>query len=377
MTLPKLFHLSARASKFHARIFQPRYEALRASVQQTPLVLMLWGPRRRSDDWSRKRMEMRDELLRLGHTVYFSEELGIPATASTQKGVEFLPSEMADLIIVMQSSYDPIGAVRHFVEFRVIDAKMLMFIDETAPDQRLYQHALNVLHSLYDNIHTYKYPDDILENHLFSKVLERVTVMQMVKYRAIQNVSHWGLRSYNYETQFGGVKNLAVQPFDHNLLELYRNHREEVIVLTNPGSLFLLALVNHLGDTTIDDLASETGLKVDALRQELGILLNGEMLSETDGVLTPARFGKHLVSSVDMVAADNTRLTAPAPATRLQDQVSLLARLSVGFTVIALLVVAVWYSIGISGRNLPFSVAPSNTPPHASPVPTLTITPTH
>jgi hypothetical protein len=117
-------------------------------------------------------------------------------------------------------------------------------------------------------------------------------------------------------------------------------------------------------------------LKVDALRQELGILLNGEMISETDGALAPARFGKHLVSSVDMVAADNIRLTAPAPATRMQDQVSLLARLSVGFTVIALLVVAVWYSIGISGRNLPFSVAPSNTPPRASPVPTLTIIPT-
>jgi len=260
----------------------------------------------------------------------------------------------------------------------VIDAKMIMFVDETAPDQRLYQHALNVLHSLYDNIHTYKYPDDILANRLFDLILGRVAVLQMVKFRAIQDVSHWGLRSYNYEAEFGGMQPITVQPFNHNLLELYRNHREEVQVLTNPGSLFLLTYINYLGTVNVETLASETGMKVDTLRQELSILLSGEMITEASGALVPARFGKHLINSIDMVATEEMAPTTirQAPAVRnRQREFSLAMRWGTAMATIAILVVAVWYALGITGRNLPFSVSPTDTS-RATPVPTLTLTPT-
>ena len=282
---------------------------------------------------------------------------------------------MADLVLVIQSSFDPIGAVRHFVEFRVIDTKMMMFIDETAPDQRLYQHALNVLQSLYNNIHYYKYPDDITESHLFNTVLNRVAVMQMVKFRAIQNTSHWGLRSYNYEVEVGGTHNQAAQPFDHNLLELYRNHREEVEVLTNPGSLFLLAYIHYLGNANINTLASEIGMPVATLRQDLGILFTGEMIAETDGILSATRFGKHLVSSVDMATTEATLQTRRSPTVRFQREFSLAMRLGTAMATLALLFVAGWYALGIPGRNLPFSVTPTETVPRGTPVPTMTVTP--
>lgn len=375
MTLANHFQLNGRAAKFYSRVFLPKYTALQDSVRQTPLVIMLWGPRRRSDDWSRKRMDWRDALQQLGHTVFFSEELGNPTSAMTKKGVEFLSSEMADLVVVIQSSYDPIGAVRHFVEFRVIDAKMLLFIDETAPDQRLYEHALQVLHSLYHNIHTYKYPDDLIENHLFDRLMERVAVMQMAKYRAIQNVSHWGLRAVHAEPGFGRTSNITVQPFDHNLLELYRNHRAEVDVLTNPGSLFLLAYINSMGSIHHDTLAGETGMRLDTLRQELAVLLSGEMITEVDGIVVAARFGKHLIHSVDMVSADNVILPRKVGAFRLQRDLSLATRLGSAMAMVAVVGVAMWYALTVQERYLPISFTPTNPPPARTATPTLVISP--
>jgi len=72
---------------------------------------------------------------------FFSEQLGVPIAAIIKKGVEFLQSETADVIVTLQSSYDAVGAVRHFSEFRVVDSRILLFIDAAAPDERLYDRA--------------------------------------------------------------------------------------------------------------------------------------------------------------------------------------------------------------------------------------------
>lgn len=187
--------LSPRAQQFFDQVFKPRYDALQQAVRQTPLVILVWGPGASAGDLYQKRLQIRDRLRELGHAAVFSEELegGAPAGAS-QKGIEFLQAQAADLIVVMQTSYGSVAEVHDFASFRVVNFKMLIFVDERAQDGYSYRGALTELKTLYGNVETFKYPDDITQCHLLGKVLEKVGVLQMVKYRDQQNAASWSAR---------------------------------------------------------------------------------------------------------------------------------------------------------------------------------------
>jgi hypothetical protein len=186
--------LSPRAQQYFDQVFKPKYDALQQAVRQTPLVILVWGPGASAADLYKKRLQIRDELRRLGHVALFSEDLegGSPESMS-QKGIEFLQAQAADFIVVMQTSFGSVAEVHDFAEHRVINFKMLIFIDERATDGYSYRGALTELKTLYNNVETYKYPQDITECHLLTKVLEKVNVLQMVKYRATENAKSWGL----------------------------------------------------------------------------------------------------------------------------------------------------------------------------------------
>ena len=186
--------LSPRAKEYFNTVFKLKYEQLQQAVKQTPLAILVWGPGASAGDLYQKRLQIRDELRRRGHAALFSEELEDSApTSLSQKGIEFLQAQAADLIVVMQASYGSVAEVHDFAEHRVINFKLLIFIDERATDGYSYHGALSELKALYNNIETYKYPDDITQCHLLTKVLEKVNVLQMVKYRAAENAKSWGL----------------------------------------------------------------------------------------------------------------------------------------------------------------------------------------
>ncbi len=186
--------LSPRAKEYFVNVFKPKYDALQNSVKQTPLAILVWGPGASAGDLYQKRLQIRDELRRRGHAAFFSEELeGNSPDSLSQKGIEFLQAQAADLIVVMQASYGSVAEVHDFAEHRVINFKMLIFIDEKATDGYSYRGALAELKTLYNNVETYKYPEDIVQCHLLTKVIEKVNVLQMVKYRAVENAKSWGL----------------------------------------------------------------------------------------------------------------------------------------------------------------------------------------
>ncbi len=194
MAIPQPVPLSPRAQEYFSQVFKPKYASLQQAVQQTPLAILVWGPGASAGDLYRKRAQIRDELRRGGHAAFFSEELeGTSPTSLSQKGIEFLQAQAADLIVVMQASYGSVAEVHDFAEQRVISFKMLIFIDEKATDGYSYRGALAELKTLYNNVETYKYPEDIVQCHLLTKVLEKVNVLQMVKYRAIESARSWGL----------------------------------------------------------------------------------------------------------------------------------------------------------------------------------------
>ncbi len=358
---PKTLRLDPRAQKFYTQIFSPVYDSVINAVSRTPLVVMLWGPRHRSREWSQRRQEIRTELERLGHTAFFSEQLGVPVTAASRKGVEFLQSEAADLIVVVQSLYGVVGGVNHFVEFRLADAKMLLFIDHAAADHNLYARALAELQARYNNVDTFDPQEEPSRNTLLKKIAAKVSLMQMVKYRALQSASRWGLRSEDYT--FGAARPQGnVQPFRYNLLELYREHRNEIDVLNDPVALFVLALVNHLNRTTLAELAGEIAFPPAGLSPQIEALERAEMLIKAGGMIETTGFGEHFLNSLGFPASPPASIVVAPPPLIKWDRVSAMATgAGIALATIVLLFLAALYGASITQKQAPLELTPVTT----------------
>lgn len=192
MAIPQTVPLSPRAQQYFDQVYKPRFEAFQNAVKQVSLAILVWGPGESAGDLYRKRLQIRDELRRLGHCAVFSEELtGMNPMNYSQKGIEFLQARSSDFIVVMQCSYGSVAEVHDFANFSVISHKMLIFIDQAAEDGYSYQGALAELKILYNNVETYKYPEDIVQCHLLKKILVKVNALQMVRYREQTNPPSW------------------------------------------------------------------------------------------------------------------------------------------------------------------------------------------
>ncbi len=367
MILSKAFSHS-RTSEFYAQFFKPRFDAFQRTVQQTPLVIMLWGPRQRTRLWSNKRQQIRDNLRRMGHTVFFSEQLGVPLAAITKKGVEFLQSETADLIIVLQSSYDTVGAVQHFAEFRVVGSKMLLFIDAAAPDERLYRRALDDLTVCYNNVASFNFPDDVVQDNLTIKIVEKVNVMQLVKYCANKKEHGWRLGGDGV-----GVPRTAggeVQPFRYNLLELYRDHRDEIDVLADSAAMFVLAYTNYTGTITVKALAHQVGLAETLLQSVLVPLLRSQMMIQRDDVLTVTGFGQRTLTSMGLVGMMAPPVQTQTPAFALPRVTFNVRSVGMAFAAVLLFFALMFYWSNTTQTQLPLEYTPTR------PAATRTATPT-
>jgi hypothetical protein len=372
MTLPSTIRLSPRAREFYSQVFQIKYARMQSAARQTPVVIMLWGPRYGSNDWSRKRIEIHDELRRLGHQVFFSEEVGVPTALMFKKGVEYLQSDTADVIVVLQSSYGVIGEVRHFVDFRVVNARMLLFVDETASDYRLYERALAEMKSLYDNAETYRYPEDLIGNDLIERIARKISVLQMVKHRAIQSAHSWAL--WHGERNDAARAGKTAQPFRHNLLELYREHREEIDVLTDEASLFILAWLNHAGDVTAANLPRDVAMEPTLLSQRLALLGRGGMILELNGLLTSSRNGKRLLDEYGLIAPP-AAAPPPRPVVVKRDrEIAVAAGVGVAFAALILMVMAFLYGANLVQNRLPLALTPASAT--SAPARTVPATPT-
>ncbi len=187
--------MSPRARRYFEEEFIPRYRDLQAEIRRTPLVILIWGPGESGGELYKKRLRIRDALRMKGHAAIFSEEVpgGAIDIPMSLKGQEFLQAHAADFVIVIQASYGSVAEVHDFAEFRVIAFKLLIFIDEKAQDGYSYQGALKELRALYGNVETYQYPRDITECTLLDKVMQRVEVLQVTKWRAFQSARGWRL----------------------------------------------------------------------------------------------------------------------------------------------------------------------------------------
>jgi hypothetical protein len=151
-------------------------------------MILVWGPGMGAHDLYgkrifKKRQQIRDELRRRGHAAFFSEELeGRGDKGKSIKAIEFAQAQAADLIVVMDASYGSVAEVHDFAPSRVVNFKMLVFIDESAKDGYSYRGALKDLDEAYDNVKTFKYPEDIVDCHLLGRILKKVDALQRLAY---------------------------------------------------------------------------------------------------------------------------------------------------------------------------------------------------
>jgi hypothetical protein len=93
----------------------------------------------------------------------------------------------------------------------------------------------------------------------------------------------------------------ATAPLPYNLLELYRQHRDEVDALTDQTSLFILAYTNELMSVEIDALAGDLNLSLNALRAKLTPLLRGQLMREEKDALIVTALGRRVLAELGFI----------------------------------------------------------------------------
>lgn len=311
--LQKSIQLSSSAMQFYREVFKPKYDALYRAASETPLVVLMWGP---SGDWYPQRLQIRDKLAERGHQVSFREDLGISSGLVAQRAMDLIPGSgfSTDVAIVIQSAYSAIGEVQHFAEFRVVETRMLIFVDESAKDRRSYLPSIAQLQLLYNNIETFKSPEEIVKGRVLEMVLDKVALFQMVKYVAQKSARRWGLNLQNYAV---GARSEDLRVFPFNLLELNRVHRTEIDLLKDETALFLLALIHHTQGSSYKVLTRDAGLMGPSLQRRLTPLLTSRMLAEEDGMLQVTPLGTTVLNELDLPVPQRPaelRVPVAAPA---------------------------------------------------------------
>lgn len=197
-----LVPISPRAKAHYERVFEPKFNALNQAIHQVPLVILLWGPGSAMKELYEVRLALADELKRRGHAVFLGEDLkSAPTHSASLQGIDILPSHDVDLIVAMQPAYGVIANEQSFIEHYVVDAKMLVLVDQAARDAYAYRNSITELKTLYDNVDTYRFTEDIVQHGLIERVLDKVERLQVVKYRALTGAETWGLLT-NLEGSF-------------------------------------------------------------------------------------------------------------------------------------------------------------------------------
>lgn len=161
-----------------------------SDIETTPLVILVWGPGESGGDIFQKRVQIRQMLRERGDVALFSEELdeACKGFAGSSRAKELIQAHRADFIIVLYSSPGSIAEVHDFGGFlKVLGTKMLVFVDSRHINGYGYTGLLSELKAEFNNVHHYKYPEDIAECHLMAAVDEKLGRLRIAKWWAAQS----------------------------------------------------------------------------------------------------------------------------------------------------------------------------------------------
>lgn len=153
------------------------------------LRVLIFGPAPSNSDIYAKRLQIRNLLEKLGHVVHYGEDVCTPdilfKTGLNLSVAELIQARKYDYIVVLMTSPGTIGEVHDFAGKREFATRMMICVD--AQHQLGYsgQGILRIFEGLNGKIDWFRYPIDVTDCHLASRILDQVAKVAESK--------HWEL----------------------------------------------------------------------------------------------------------------------------------------------------------------------------------------
>jgi len=125
-----VIHLHPNAHSLEKKI-REKIEREERKLSEIAVSILIWGPSPDSEGpFARLRIEIREELQRMGHLPAFSEEYVVKGKYST-KIQQSIHAPLFDLIFSIPCSYGAIAEIHDFMQDPRLNKKMIIFIDAT------------------------------------------------------------------------------------------------------------------------------------------------------------------------------------------------------------------------------------------------------
>ncbi len=169
------------------KVVQDIRTLLRNSIDSVKLNILVFGPRvtplsseERTRNLQLKRIQIKEELERLGHNSKYAEELVDPSLGNMMMQEELLMREY-DLIVALVGSPGTIMEAGFISKSPQLANKAQLFMDADHTDGAVAE-GCRLAEELGAYFKEYSYPDDLTLCHLLSFVKERVAKAQKIRY---------------------------------------------------------------------------------------------------------------------------------------------------------------------------------------------------
>lgn len=153
--------------------------------KRSKLKVLIWGPGPSDEVLYKKRCEIREQLIRLGHQADFSETVWTPqkleASGLNLTVAEYLQSKSYDYIICIMASPGSIGEVHDFAKDKYIACKMMICLDESHKSGYSAHGTLRIFEGQNGKIDWFENPIDIKKCYLSGRVLQHIQKVNEAK----------------------------------------------------------------------------------------------------------------------------------------------------------------------------------------------------
>ena len=143
-----------------------------------PLNVLIFGPGPSDNEIYKKREEIRDKIIELGHIAYFGEECcsleQLSSNGLNLTVAEYVLAKNFDYIICLMASPGSIGEVHDFAKDKEIAIKMMICIDKDHNEGYSAHGTLRIFQGYNGKIDWFEYPKDIIECHLKTRVVYQI-----------------------------------------------------------------------------------------------------------------------------------------------------------------------------------------------------------
>lgn len=176
--------LTEAAKKSRALFLKKRAHFLKRR-ESISLNVVVWGQHPKStSEVGKKRKEIKQELIKLGHNVVFSEELAVEGAYISLKAYELADAHAADVIIALVEDSAALSETHEFGPYRNIAPKFLVLAPTKYQDS---YSGMGILQDLtgYGKVHWYK-PSDLTACRVLETAVRHVETIRNHKFCQIK-----------------------------------------------------------------------------------------------------------------------------------------------------------------------------------------------